>query len=130
MRIIGCDLQIIERDAYQRWLSKFGSGTKHLYINSTAAGGHPVMESSALIQARLNVIHPSIFPMHQYTSVPSPSGNELHDASTSSKGESSARISKVNAPEDDSQLNQKAWNLKKSNPLVGGGELTSLFSRK
>lgn len=49
--------------AYRTWLQRFGSATKHLLVNAAAAKGATVMTSSATIQAKLNAIDASVFPL-------------------------------------------------------------------
>ena len=61
-----CFVQIVEREDYQAWMARFGDSTRHIFVNSEATAAAPIMTSSALIQARLNCIHPGIFPMHKF----------------------------------------------------------------
>lgn len=61
----GFGLQIVERRDYQDWLAGFGPETHHIYVNAAATGAAPIMASSAVLQARLNCVHPGIFPLHQ-----------------------------------------------------------------
>lgn len=61
-------LQVVEKQEYQAWCAKFGPSTSHIFVNRVATGGAPVMASSALLQAKLNAVHPTIFPMHQHDS--------------------------------------------------------------
>lgn len=72
-------MQIVGRDDYNEWLAEFGDETRHVFVNSTATGAAPIMTSSALLQARLNCVHPRIFPMHIFGATDSAEGPEKRD---------------------------------------------------
>lgn len=48
---------------YRRWVAAFGGGARHIMANTAVNTGRTVMSSSALIQARLNVLAPEVFPL-------------------------------------------------------------------
>ena len=58
-------MQVVSEAAYRQWMDSFGSQTTHLMANPSAAGGGPILASSARIQARLMALAP------QYFSIPS-----------------------------------------------------------
>lgn len=107
-------MQIIEREAYQRWQLKFGTKTKHIYANSSATKASPIMMSSAAMQARLNCIHSKIFPLPLC-----PSSNDIDPVNGNhgnSKGSGSIKLHSVKDPEaDDDDLHKIG--------LLGGGKL-------
>ena len=61
---------------YRSWAAAFGGGATHIMANSAVNAGRTVMSSSALIQARLNVLSPSVFPLPS-TSWPAATGAML-----------------------------------------------------
>ncbi len=58
-------LQVIAMPEYQAWAAAFSDNMTHIYVNSVATGASPVMLTSRGLQARLNVIHPGVFPLPQ-----------------------------------------------------------------
>ena len=43
-------MQVVQQQAYQDWMQRFGSDTKHLVVNSVAAGRPPVFASACRLQ--------------------------------------------------------------------------------
>ena len=60
--------QVMELPAYQEWSAQFGPDTQHIYVNSKATRAATIMTSSAVIQARLNCLDESVFPLHKRNS--------------------------------------------------------------
>lgn len=52
---------VMQTSAYQEWMKRFNSGTKHLILNEM--GSDVASEAIYEIQAKLNLIHPQIFPL-------------------------------------------------------------------
>ena len=82
------------------------------------------MASTALLQARLNVIHPSIFPLHQYAALRSSpqNGNLLESPLPASEEEKNEKASERDAPQTSRHPDSQAWSTKESNPVVAGGK--------
>lgn len=57
---------MVARPEYQAWAATFGDKITHLYVNAAATGGTPVLPSSRAMQARLNALNQSLFPL-QYS---------------------------------------------------------------
>ncbi|KAK9807250.1 hypothetical protein WJX73_003185 [Symbiochloris irregularis] len=55
--------EVVTSPPYQKWLASFGGSTRHVLVNSTATRGDPVLQSSARLQAKLHLLHPTIFPL-------------------------------------------------------------------
>lgn len=58
--------QVVSKPEYQAWAATFGDKITHLYVNAAATGGSPVLLSSRAMQARLNALNQSVFPL-QYS---------------------------------------------------------------
>ncbi|XP_048248471.1 zinc phosphodiesterase ELAC protein 2-like [Haliotis rufescens] len=70
---------IIQTEHYQQWMHRFGSTTQHIIINSTNSDvSHLELYS---IQAKLNLLHPTIFPLLPQFMAPTQPG--VDDASDS-----------------------------------------------
>ena len=64
--------QVVSEAAYRQWMDSFGSQTTHLMANPSAAGGAPILTSSARIQARLMALAPQYFSIPSTTAVSPP----------------------------------------------------------
>ncbi|XP_067672969.1 zinc phosphodiesterase ELAC protein 2-like isoform X2 [Haliotis asinina] len=71
---------IVHTENYQQWMRSFGPGTQHIFVNSTNTDvSHLALYST---QAKLNLLHPTIFPLLPQFMDPTQLG--VDDASDSS----------------------------------------------
>lgn len=55
---------VAEMPEYRAWMAACGPSTQHVMVSHMAPGaGSPMLQSSARIHARLNVLAPSVFPL-------------------------------------------------------------------
>ncbi|KAK9821939.1 hypothetical protein WJX81_005595 [Elliptochloris bilobata] len=57
--------EVVALPEYRAWMARFSAATTHIVAAAGGGGGQAVMLASAVLQARLNVLGPGFFPLHQ-----------------------------------------------------------------
>ena len=68
---------VARKPEYVRWVAGFGDGMVHLLAAEPAGRGAPVMRASATLQAKLNVLAPTFFPLQPAEAVATGGGDTL-----------------------------------------------------